>query len=119
MTDIALNPTLTASLYLCIMAYQAADFETFLTTAAGEDIELRAELRRSFVESLNNQVDLLQRARCDANWSVAAQRLRSLASSFHSAVLTSLAEQALDSAPGDPAIVRKLQELAKNFDPDA
>ena len=86
--------------------------EATLAAAAGDDIALLAELRRAFAESVAQQVDLLGRARCDGNWAVAAMRLKGLGSSFHSTELISLAETALEGAPGDPAILRRLRSYS-------
>lgn len=94
------------------MALDLHDFEATLAAAAGEDPALLAELRAIFRESLDRQTDLLKRARCDGNWAVAAQRLRSLGASFHSPRLVLLAEEALYGAPGDPAVVAKLERFA-------
>ncbi|TIX50003.1 Hpt domain-containing protein [Alteraurantiacibacter aquimixticola] len=91
------------------------DFEATLAAAAGQDAQLRAELLAGFLESMNKQIDLLQRARCDGNWEVAAMRLRGLGTSFHSPQLTSLSEQALDGAPGDPSVLRKLRAFAESL----
>lgn len=97
------------------MAYEAGDLDATLAAAAGDDAELFAELREAFVESLTRQIDLLRRSRCDGNWQVAALRLKGLAASFHAAALIELAEQALDSAPGEPAVVRRLQLFLDEF----
>lgn len=97
------------------MARLAGDFDANLAAAAGEDPALLAELRRAFAESFAQQLDLLSRARCDANWEVAARRLKVLGASFHVADLADLAEEALDSAPGDPRIIRKLAALCQRF----
>jgi len=97
------------------MAYESGALDATLAAAAGDDPELLAELRRAFVESLENHVDLLNRARCDGNWNVAAMRLKGLAASFHAERLIALAEEALDSAPGDPVVVRKLATFIDEF----
>lgn len=94
------------------MAYETGNFDTVLAVAAGNDPELLRELRAAYAESLLQQVDLLRRARCDANWLVAGQRLRSLGASFHAPRLSDLAELVLESAPGDPGIVRLLDGYA-------
>lgn len=91
------------------MAYEAGALEATLAAAAGDDPALFAELRLAFIESLARQVDLLRRSRCDGNWQVAAMRLKGLAASFHAEDIIRLAEEALDSAPGEPAVVRRLQ----------
>ncbi|WP_151974770.1 Hpt domain-containing protein [Erythrobacter sp. EC-HK427] len=97
------------------MAYEQGDFELALTAAAGDDMALIAELRASFLESLEAQITLLSRARCDGNWDVAAHRLKGLGASFHAGELARLAQEAIDGAPGDPAVLRKLRELHLRF----
>jgi HPt (histidine-containing phosphotransfer) domain-containing protein len=97
------------------MAFASGDFDATFAAAAGEDPELLNELRRAFAESLARQIDLLRRARCDGNWNVAALRLKGLGASFHAPDLVRLAEEALDSAPGDPAVIRKFEHLAGEF----
>lgn len=97
------------------MAHEAGDFDATLAAAAGEDAALLRELRAVFVESLTQQIDLLRRARCDGNWEVAAMRLRGLGASFHAPELVRLAEQALDGAPGEPGVLRKLDQLCAEF----
>jgi HPt (histidine-containing phosphotransfer) domain-containing protein len=90
------------------MAYEAGALEATLHAAAGGDPKLFAELRDAYVDGVARQIDLLERSRCDANWEVAAMRLKGLAASFHSEALLRLAEEALEGAPGDPAVVRRL-----------
>ena len=97
------------------MAHEAGEFDATLSAAAGDDVALREELRAAFLESLNQQIDLLGRARCDGNWEVAAHRLKGLGSSFHAPELVSLAQEALEGAPGDPSVVRKLNALSTRF----
>jgi HPt (histidine-containing phosphotransfer) domain-containing protein len=97
------------------MAYEAGALDATLAAAAGEDAALFAELRTAFTESLARQIDLLRRARCDGNWQVAALRLKGLAASFHAEQLIVLAEEALDSAPGEPGVVRRLQAFLDDF----
>jgi hypothetical protein len=97
------------------MAYEAGALETTLQAAAGGDAALFAELRTAFVDGVARQVDLLERSRCDGNWAVAGMRLKGLAASFHSEPLLLLAEEALDAAPGEPTIVRKLKGYVAQF----
>ena len=97
------------------MAHEAGDFDATLAAAAGEDAALLHELRVAFFESLTQQVDLLRRARCDGNWEVAAMRLKGLGASFHAPELVRLAQQALDGAPGEPGILRRLDRLCAEF----
>lgn len=97
------------------MAYEPGALEETLAAAAGGDADLFAELRASYAESVVKQIDLLERSRCDGNWHVAAMRLKGLAASFHSSGLLALAEEALDAAPGDPAVVRRLKAYIAEF----
>lgn len=97
------------------MVYEAGTLDQTLSAAAGNDAALFAELRIAFLESVSRQVDLLGRARCDGNWHVAAMRLKGLAASFHVEPLIMLAEEALESAPGDPFIVKRLQAFIDEF----
>lgn len=93
------------------MAYEGASLDANLAAAAGHDPELVRELRAAFIESAERQVDLLGRSRCDGNWHVAAMRLKGLAASFHADGLLALAEEALDTVPGDPAVMRRLRQM--------
>jgi HPt (histidine-containing phosphotransfer) domain-containing protein len=100
------------------MAYFAGDLDATLAAAAGEDPALFNELRQAFVESLARQLDLLGRARCDGNWHVAAMRLKGLAASFHADPLIALADEAVEAAPGDPVVLRKLRRFHADFAAD-
>jgi HPt (histidine-containing phosphotransfer) domain-containing protein len=86
-----------------------------LTAAAGHDPALFAELRAAFGESLERHLDLLKRARCDGNWTMAAQRLRGLAASFHARELIELAEEAVSAAPGEPTVVKRIERFRDRF----
>ncbi len=90
------------------MAYLGDPIDAQLAVAAGDDQALFAELRAAFLESARRQLDLMRRARCDGNWSMAGMRLKGLAASFHARGLMDLVEQALDGAPGDPAVLRRI-----------
>lgn len=95
--------------YRVWMAFEVGALDATLAAAAGDDPMLLAELRAAFLESLERQIDLLRRSRCDGNWQIAALRLRGLATSFHAVPLIQLAEAALECAPGDPKVIRRLQ----------
>lgn len=97
------------------MTMDRVEFEANIAAAAGDDAGLRAELVASFASSLENQIDLLRRARCDGNWEVAARRLKSLGVSFHARDLAELADEALEAAPGDPVVLRKLDRFNLGF----
>jgi HPt (histidine-containing phosphotransfer) domain-containing protein len=100
------------------MAFESGALDATLAAAAGDDPVLLGELRQAFIESLSRQVDLLGRSRCDGNWHMAAMRLKGLAASFHVEPLTMLAEEALETVPGDPAVVRRLQALVDELQAD-
>lgn len=97
------------------MAYEGGSLDANLAASAGHDPELVRELRAAFIESAERQIDLLGRSRCDGNWEVAAMRLKGLAASFHADGLLELAESALESAPGDPAILRRLNQMLNDL----
>jgi len=97
------------------MLYENGALDANLAAAAGDDAALLAELRGAFVDSLTRQIDLLKRSRCDANWDVAAMRLKGLAASFHAGDLINLADEAVNSAPGEPTIIRKIEAFLADF----
>ncbi|MGA9580823.1 MAG: Hpt domain-containing protein [Allosphingosinicella sp.] len=97
------------------MAYDPGTLNASLAAAVGSDPELMRELRAAFLESATRQTDLMGRSRCDANWSIAASRLKSVAASFGVTGLVALADEALDGAPGDPVVLRKLSAALADF----
>src|SRR3546814_21092320 len=74
------------------------------------------DLRHAFLESAQRQIALLERARCDANWQIAAWRLKRLAASFGVVGLMSLSEEAGEGAPGEPVMLRKLKSAIDAFE---
>lgn len=97
------------------MVYDPGALNASLAAAVGSDPELMRELRIAFLESATRQADLMSRSRCDANWSIAASRLKSVAASFGVTGLVALADEALDGAPGDPVVLRKLSAALADF----
>jgi HPt (histidine-containing phosphotransfer) domain-containing protein len=97
------------------MVYDPGALNASLAAAVGSDPELMRELRAAFLESASRQLDLMGRARCDANWSIAASRLKSVAASFGVTGLVALADEALEGAPGDPVVLRKLSAAIADF----
>jgi HPt (histidine-containing phosphotransfer) domain-containing protein len=97
------------------MVYDPGALSASVAAAVGSDADLVAELRSAFVESASRQTDLMGRARCDANWQVAASRLKSVAASFGARGLLDLADEALDGAPGDPVVLRKIRQALADF----
>lgn len=91
------------------MSYDPGALNAALSAAVGDDSALIADLRIAFIESAERQIDLLGRARCDANWELAAWRLKGLAASFGLTALMAMADEAAQSAPGDPRILRRLR----------
>lgn len=110
-----INPGLTSPRYYQQMAYEAGALDATLAAAAGTDPALFNELRQAFTESVARQLDLLRRSRCDANWQMAAMRLKGVAASFHAEPLLALAEEAIDGAPGDPSVVRRIRVFLDDF----
>lgn len=97
------------------MAYENGALDATLAAAAGDDPALLGELRGAFIDSASKQLDLLKRSRCDGNWRVAAMRLQGLAASFHAHDLLVAAENALLCAPGEPAAIRGIETVLKDF----
>lgn len=97
------------------MVYDPGALSASLAAAVGSDAALVAELRAAFVESAARQSDLMGRSRCDANWNVAAARLKSVAASFGARGLLELADEALEGAPGDPVVLRKIKRALEDF----
>ena len=97
------------------MAYDPGALNASLAAAVGNDSELMAELRLAFIESGRRQLDLMGRARCDANWVIAASRLKSLAASFGANGLGALSDEALGGAPGDPVVLKKIASAIDDF----
>lgn len=91
------------------MAFHPGPFDEALAAAAGDDRALQAQLRVGFVESVERQVDLMKRARCDANWRMAAEHLHAVAAGFHAEEIMRLAGQAAGGVPGDPSALRAIE----------
>ena len=97
------------------MVYDPGALNASLAAAVGSDPALMRELRAAFLESAARQAELMSRSRCDANWQIAAARLKSLAASFGAVGLGALADEALEGAPGDPVVLRKLNAAIEEF----
>lgn len=98
------------------MAYDPGALDTALAAAVGNDPALIAELRTAFLDSATRQSGLLSRARNDANWQMAAWRLKGLAASFGAVRLMNAAEHAARAAPGDPVSVRRINAAIASFE---
>lgn len=98
------------------MSYDPGALNAALAAAVGDDPGLVADLRYAFIESAQRQIDLLERSRCDANWQIAAWRLKGLAASFGVTGLMALAEEAARSVPGDPVMMKKMKAALAGFD---
>lgn len=97
------------------MAYETGPLEATIFAAAGDNANLQRELSLAFTESVGRQLDLLRRSRCDANWELAALRLRAIAASFNAVELVSLANETLISAPGEPTVIRKIDTFLRDM----
>lgn len=92
------------------MSFDSGPLDRYLSAAFGDDPAMAADLRRAFGESARDFSDLMRRSRCDANWVVAAERMKSLAATFGIIPLIQLAEAAMDGVPGDPVILRQINQ---------
>ena len=92
-----------------VMSFDTGPLDRYLHSAVGEDTAAAAELQAVFVRSVDELTDLMQRARCDANWTMAALRLKSLSATFGVVPLIELAEQAMAGVPGDPAVIKSIR----------
>jgi len=90
------------------MSFDSGPLDRYLSAAFGDDPAMAADLRKAFTDSARDLADLLRRARCDANWAMAALRLKSLSATFGVIPLIELAEAAMAGAPGDPAVLRAI-----------
>lgn len=90
------------------MAYEIGALDASLAAAVGNDPSLVEELRAALIDGACYYADLLSRSRCDANWIMAAHRLKGLAASFGAVPVIEAADLALDSAPGDPVALRRV-----------
>lgn len=99
------------------MSYDPGALNAALSAAVGDDAALISDLRVAFMESAERQIDLLGRARCDANWELAAWRLKGLAASFGLTGLMAMADEAANAAPGDPRVLRRLKAALAGLEP--
>jgi hypothetical protein len=90
------------------MSFDSGPLDRYLSAAIGDDPVITLDLRIAFTGSARDLADLMRRARCDANWEVAALRLKGLAATFGVISLIELAEQAMAGAPGDPSVLRQI-----------
>lgn len=97
------------------MVYDPGALNASLAAAVGSDLALLGELKEAFVGSAARQADLMRRSRCDANWTIAASRLKSLAASFGAVGMMELADEALAGAPGDPVVLRRIAAAIDDF----
>lgn len=98
------------------MAYALDCFDQAIAASLCDDPQLMADLQRALAENARHHSDLLARARCDANWTVAAERLAGLAASFGAKRLQSAADFALAAAPGDPVALRMVRQAIVALD---
>ncbi len=92
------------------MSFDSGPLDRYLSAAFGDDPAMAMDLRGAFTGSARDLSDLMRRSRCDANWAMAATRLKGLAATFGIIPLIQLAEQAIEGAPGDPAVLRQINQ---------
>lgn len=98
------------------MSFDSGPIDRYLNAAIGDDPALALDLRSAFTCSARDLADLMRRARCDANWEVAALRLKGLAATFGIISLIQLAEEAMAGAPGDPMVLRQINQAIDDVD---
>ena len=92
------------------MSFDSGPLDRYLNSAFGDDPAMAIDLRGAFTGSARDLSDLMRRSRCDANWAMAALRLKGLAATFGIIPLIELAEEAIAGAPGDPAVLRQINQ---------
>ena len=92
------------------MSFDSGPLDRYLSAAFGDDPAMAMDLRGAFTGSARDLSDLMRRSRCDANWEMAAIRLKGLAATFGIIPLIQLAEVAIEGAPGDPAVLRQINQ---------
>lgn len=92
------------------MSFDSGPLDRYLSAAFGDDPAMATDLRSAFTGSARDLSDLMRRSRCDANWEMAATRLKGLAATFGIIPLIQLAEAAIEGAPGDPAVLRQINQ---------
>lgn len=98
------------------MSFDSGSLDHTLHAVVGDDPALALDLRNAFSQSARDLADLMRRARCDANWCVAALRLKGLSATFGVIPLIRLAEDAMAGVPGDPAILRQIHDTIDALD---
>ena len=98
------------------MAYDYRGLDWSIAAALGDDGALLAELHQALVQDARAAANLLERARCDANWLAAARKLENLAMSFGSKRLELAAKQALSLAPNDPTSIRAVTRAVDSLE---
>lgn len=97
------------------MSFDSGPLDRYLSAAVGGDAAMAHDLRGAFVDSARELSDLMRRARCDANWRIAALRLKGLSATFGIVPLIELAEEAMAGAPGDPAVLRRINRAIETL----
>jgi len=92
------------------MSFDSGPLDRYLSAAFGDDPAMAMDLRGAFKGSARDLSDLMRRSRCDANWEMAAVRLKGLAATFGIIPLIQLADAAIEGAPGDPAVLRQINQ---------
>jgi hypothetical protein len=101
------------------MAYDYRGLDWSIAAALGDDGALLGELHQALVQDAREAANLLERSRCDANWTSAARKLENLAMSFGSKRLEQAAKQALSLAPNDPTSIRAITRAIDSLEWDA
>ena len=101
------------------MSFDSGPLDRYLTAAVGNDPAAALDLRGAFTSGARELADLMRRSRCDANWNMAALRLKSLSATFGIVALIELSEEAINGVPGDPVVLRRIHAAIDAIDGNA
>jgi len=100
------------------MAFEGGKLNMALAAAVGDDAVLVHDLRRTFLESADRQIDLLSRAADESSWHLALWRLKGLCGSFGVVHLIALIDEAQGCKPGDAKMLRRIRALLEVLSED-
>ena len=96
------------------MAYDPGAIDAALAAAVGDEPLLIAELRLAFIASVEAALTQMRMSTDIDAWTLAARRMKGLAASFGAVRLMAAAMAAIDSAPHDTEVMRRIDhEIAR------
>ena len=97
------------------MAYDPGAIDATLAAAVGDEPQLIAELRESFLDGVRRCVESMKGADSPDSWAAAALRLKGLAASFRAIRLMALATEAATGPAQDSAVLRRLHRAIERL----